>query len=195
MEEDRAMAIAERIEALPVPAPRRMTYQDFLDLPDDGYKHEWVDGAAVFVPTKWSHDGIISRLHFLLYPLGAPLGAFALGQAGCWMANGNLRVPDLGFMLAEHLPGGTAPNDFTTRGPDFCMEVIPPTERRDGLERKRQDYLSSGTSILWFVDPERGTVTVHTPDAAPSILSGEDILELGDIIPGLRCTVSALMGK
>jgi Uma2 family endonuclease len=187
------MAIAEIIEAPPVPAPRRMTYPEFLDLPEDGYKHEWVDGEAVFVPTKWLHDKIIGTAYRLLYVYGGSLGEFSLGQAGCWMASGNLRVPDLGFMRAERLPGGVAPNDFTDAGPDFCMEVISPTERRAGLERKRRDYLSSGTRILWFVDPERRTVTVHTPDAAPRVLSGDDTLDLGDVIPGFQCTVSTLL--
>lgn len=189
------MAIAERIEAPPVPAPRRMTFQEFLDLPEDGFKHEWVDGEAVFVPTKWFHDKIVGRLYRRLYAHAGEMGEFALGQAGCWMSGGNLRVPDLGFMLAENLPGGTAPNDFTRRGPDFCMEVISPSERRAGLERKRQDYLSSGTRILWFVDPERGTVTVHAPDAAPKVLAGGDTLDLDGVIPGFRCTVARLLGE
>jgi Uma2 family endonuclease len=96
-------------------------------------------------------------------------------------------------MRAERLPGGVAPNDFTDAGPDFCMEVISPSERRAGLERKRRDYLSSGTRILWFVDPERGTVTVHTPHTAPRVLSGDDTLDLGDVIPGFQCTVSTLL--
>jgi Uma2 family endonuclease len=194
MEEDRVMAIAERIEAPPVPAPRRMTFQEFLDLPEDGFKHEWVDGEAVFVPTRWTHDGIIARLIALLFPLGNALGAFSCGQAGCSMYNGNLRVPDLGFMLAENLPGGTAPNDFAERGPDFCMELVSPSERRAGLERKRHDYMSSGTRILWFADPERGTVTVHTPVAAPRVLRGDDVLDLDGVIPDFRCTVAALLG-
>ena len=188
------MAIAERTELEAAPAPRRISLDDFLALPEDGYKHEWVDGEVVFVPTKWLHDGIISRLHFLLYPLGAPLGAFALGQAGCWMASGNLRVPDLGFMRAERLPDGVAPNGFTDAGPDFCMEVISPSERRAGLERKREDYLASGTRILWFVDPERGTVTVHAQGTPPRVLRDADALELADIIPGFHCTVADLLG-
>jgi len=188
------MAIAERIEALPIPAPRRLTIQEFLDLPDDGFKHEWVDGEAVFVPTSWIHDKIMGRLYRWLYAHAGHMGEFALGQAGCWMRSGNLRVPDLGFMLAENLPGGTAPKDFTERGPDFCMEVVSPSERRAGLESKRRDYMESGTRLLWFVDPERGTVTVHTPDAPPRVLSGEDVLDLDAVIPGFRCTVAALLG-
>lgn len=189
------MAVAERIEAAPIPIPRRMTFQEFLDLPEDGFKHEWVDGEAVFVPTSWIHDKIIGRLYRWLYAYAGHLGEFALGQAGAWMSGGNLRVPDLGFMLAENLPGGTAPNDFAERGPDFCMEVVSPSERRAGLERKRDDYLSSGTRILWFVDPERQTVTVHTPDAAPRVLRAEDVLELDGVIPGFHCSVSALLGE
>jgi Uma2 family endonuclease len=188
------MAIAERTDLGAAPAPRRMSLDDFLALPEDGYKHEWVDGEAVFVPTKWLHDGIIGTAYRLLYACRGQLGAFALGQAGCWMSSGNLRVPDLGFMRAERLPGGVAPNGFTDAGPDFCMEVVSPSERRDGLERKREDYLASGTRILWFVDPQRGTVTVHAPDAPPRVLRDDDVLELGDIIPGFHCTVADLLG-
>ncbi len=46
--------------------------------------------------------------------------------------------------------------------------------------------------MVWLVDPEARTLELHQPDAAPQMLSGDDVVEGGATLPGFRVKVSEL---
>ena len=53
---------------MPIPSPdARLTYDDFLLFPDDGLRHEIIDGAHVVTPSpNQRHQELVARLHLSL---------------------------------------------------------------------------------------------------------------------------------
>jgi Uma2 family endonuclease len=55
-----------------------------------------------------------------------------------------------------------------------------------------RDYLDAGTRLVWIVDPDLRTVTVHR-SGAPWLVRGEDdALDGEDVVPGFRVRVGDL---
>lgn len=79
---------------------------------------------------------------------------------------------------SEGEPGGWA------RGaPDVAGEVLSPSDMSSAMLQKTLEYLEAGARLVWIVDPDARTVTVHRPDGSANILrnhqtlTGENVLE------------------
>ena len=51
-------------------------------------------------------------------------------------------------------------------------------------------WLRAGTLLVWIVDPESRTVTIHRPGAEPVTLGEDQTILGGEVIPGFECRVS-----
>ena len=61
------------------------------------------------------------------------------------------------------------------------------------MNDKVDAYLSDGVRLIIVVDPQSRKVFVYAPETdQPLFLSGDDVLDLGEIIPGLQMTLSRL---
>lgn len=170
----------------------RLTDEQLMSLPEDGFKHEYVDGEVTSVPTSGIHDDVIVRLSFLLFPALRGLGAMSCGQSGFRMANGNVRVPDLSFMTKERLPDGKASTGFTEGAPDLCVEVISDSERRREMFSKLDEYLANDARQVWHIFPDSRRVIVYSPTEDTRVFEADDELTAGDIAPHFRCRVAEL---
>jgi Uma2 family endonuclease len=74
--------------------------------------------------------------------------------------------------------------------PDLAAEILSPSETASELEEKLDDYLVSGTPLIWVVDPVRSTVMIVSADAPVRLLHEGDTLDGGNVIPGFTCAVS-----
>lgn len=165
---------------------------EFLRLPDDGRKREWVNGEAREVPTSFKHDLLVIRLGVLFYPLVQGRGYVTGSQAGFRMAGGNLRSPDLGITRKERLPGGQPPETFANLAPDLCIEIISPSEEQADMRRKVEEYFQSGAEQVWQMFSDAQTLTVYTSPFESRTFQPDDEITGGALVPGLRCRVSAL---
>lgn len=101
-----------------------------------------------------------------------------------------VRVPDGSFVRAERLPPeGIGPGLFKF-APDLAIEVLSPSETASELEEKLDDYLFSGTRLIWVVDPVRRTVMIVAADTPVRWLRESDTLDGGTVIRGFTCPVS-----
>ena len=171
---------------------RKMSFEDYLRLPEEGHKYEYVDGEAREVPTKFQHDIIGAIIIGLLTPHARGRGYLTASQAGFRMTGGNLRVPDAGFTRRERLPDGVLPQDFPDFAPDLCVEIISPSEDRRDMMQKVREYFDSGARLVWHVFPEVRTVTVYTSPTASQDYAAGDELSGGDLLPGFTCRVGDL---
>jgi Uma2 family endonuclease len=100
-------------------------------------------------------------------------------------------VPDVVFIRQERLGPGRAGLAATFRAaPDLAVEILSPDQPAGRFAAKVQFYLRHGVRLVWVVDPDAETVTVFAPDRDPVTLQGEDMLDGGDVLPGLRTTVA-----
>ncbi len=82
--------------------------------------------------------------------------------------------------------------DYPQDAPLLAVEVRSQSNTWRELRAKAARYLEYGSAMVWLVDPRRQTLELHLPDAAPQRLSGNDVVEGGDVLPGFRVTVSEL---
>jgi Uma2 family endonuclease/plasmid stabilization system protein ParE len=170
-----------------------ITEEEFMRLPRDGRKYEFVDGRLLEAPTSFEHDTIGSFIIFYLMSQLWDQGAVTTGQAGFRMADGNIRIPDVSFTPNDRLPGGKVPAQMGMGAPGLCVEIISPSEEPADMRRKLENYFASGAR-LWHVFPAQREVTVYTAPTETVTLSETDELTGGDVLPSFRCRVSALFG-
>ena len=171
----------------------RITDEQLMQLPEDGFKHEYVDGKVTDVPTGGPHGDIAATIIALL--IGAGLKRFGRvldSGVGCRMRSGNLRCPDVSFIRKENLPDGRVPEGFLERAPDLCIEVISPSEDRQDALRKVEEYLDSGAQEVWRVFMESQRVVVYRSFDDVHTFEGDQELASPDLLPGFRCTVAEI---
>jgi len=169
----------------------RLTDENLMNLPEDGFKHEYVDGEVTNVPTGGPHGDIAATIIALLIGSGLKrFGRVLDSGVGCRMRSGNLRSPDVSFVRKENLPDGRVPDGFLERAPDLCVEVISPSDDRKDTLRKVEEYFESGAQEVWHVVMETQRVVVFRSLDDIHTLSGDQGLESQELLPGFRCAVS-----
>jgi Uma2 family endonuclease len=106
------------------------------------------------------------------------------------MPNRNLRSPDVTFIGSEKLPAGDLPEAFAEVVPDLVVEVLSPSDAPRQMSSKVREYLESGVSLVWLVDPARKTVTVYRSPSQTEHYSAADTITAEPLLPGFSCAVS-----
>ena len=173
-------------------ARQRLTLEEFLRLPEQKPALEYWHGE---VSQKVSPTGPHSALQggFVLR-LGnvATTGRLVrvFPEARITFAGQSL-MPDLAVYRRDHVPrdqAGQVAEDFVTP-PDVAVEILSPGQsRRAQIERCRW-YVEHGVPLAIFADPLRRSVRLFRPGADSGDLRGADVLDLSDVIAGLRLTV------
>ena len=153
--------------------PDRWTVDMVHALPDDGRRHEVVDGELFVTPSpSVTHQVAVLRLFLRLeaylarsgagYPFVAP-GDVQFGPA-------TLVQPDL-FVVP--LIAGKRPRSWQEAGrPLLAVEVVSPGSAHADRIRKRDLYRREGVPEYWIVDPDARVIERWRPDdARPEILS------------------------
>lgn len=94
-----------------------------------------------------------------------------------------VRAPDAAFVVSERLADQPA-TGFFEGAPDLAIEVISPSETVDDVESKVIDFLEAGTQLVWLIYPRTQTVTVYRSLTDIEILTIEDKLDGGVLLPG-----------
>jgi Uma2 family endonuclease len=171
---------------------RRYTEEDLICLPDDGRKHELVNGRLKEVLTGGKHGWIGFRLAGKMYAvLPDTLAAFD-SSTGFRMRSGNIRSPDLSLMRRERLPEGKPPAGFIDGAPDLAIEIVSPSEDQKDLLQKVGEYFDSGAQEVWLLFPERKQVYRYRAPLELEILNADDRLTGGELLPQFAVRVSEL---
>ncbi len=128
------------------------------------------------------------------------LGLVAGSDGMMQLFQGLVRIPDVSFIAWGNIPGGTVPDDpVPLLAPDLAVEILSKTNTPGEMKRKREEYFSAGSKLIWEVDPRSRTVAVYANPSQPHEfvkLSEDASLEGGDVLPGfsapLRDTFSEL---
>jgi Uma2 family endonuclease len=141
---------------------RKLTYADYEQIPNDGMRHEIIDGIHYVTPAPARrHQYFLARLTARLFTFAEErrLGQVYAAPFDVLFSDYDIVQPDLVFVSNERL--GVL-NDKNAQGaPDLVVEVLSPSTRRRDQTIKRRLYERDGVQEYWVVDPERGTVAVH----------------------------------
>ena len=177
---------------------RRMTLDEFLALPETKPAFEYVNGV---VKQKVAPQGqhVLLQLNFAnrVNAVTKPRKlALALPELRTTYA-GLSRVPDVAIYLWDRiprLPNGRIANRFT-EPPDIAVEIVAPGQTATDLVSKCIWFVKNGVRIALIADPDQDTVLRFRPDSLPDVLSGDDRIDLDEVLPGFELTVNQLFGS
>jgi len=179
---------------------RRLTTEEFLRIPEDGKRHELVDGVHYVTPSPVpSHQVLVGRLHLSLgsYIEQRPhLGRILLGPLDVVLSDRDVVEPDLLFLAAGQADILTAKN---VQGPPaLAIEVLSPGTRRWDERVKRRLFEERGIGEYWIVDPVARCVRVFRraadgsfPEVATLVAERGDRLEM-PLLPGWSIAMADL---
>ncbi len=101
-------------------------------------------------------------------------------------------APDIGFFRPDRYPEDFPERGFYPLPPDLAVEVISPTDERSDIERKQALYARARVPLVWWVDPERRTVTVHRLGQEPEVLGESQTLNGEDVLPGFEIPIERI---
>ena len=176
-------------------SPMSMTVEEFLASSVPEGKAELIRGELRVTPPPGAPHGTAAIN--LVVMLANYVRAMGLGRVfgdsfGYELVRlpRTVRVPDGSFVRAERLPPAGIGPGLLKFAPDLAIEVLSPSESASELEEKLDDYLFSGTPLIWVVDPVRRTVMIVAADAPVRWLRESDTLDGGTVVPGFTCPVS-----
>ena len=155
------MAEGEKMKANP--ARVKLTYDDFLLFPDDGKRHELIDGEHYVTPSpNIRHQAILGNLHFFIraWLEQHPVGRVFMAPLDVVFTQFDVVEPDLLFVSRQRAPGILTAK-HVTGAPDIVVEIGSPSTRKRDETIKRRLYERSGVSEYWVVDPNLDVVRVY----------------------------------
>ena len=141
----------------------KLTYDDFLLFPEDGKRHELIDGEHyVTASPNTKHQRVSGNLYWLLrsYLEQHPIGRIFYAPFDVVFSRFDVVEPDLLYMstaraaeilTAQHVEGS----------PDLVIEIGSPSTRGRDETIKRRLYERSAVAEYWVVDPELDVVRVY----------------------------------
>jgi Uma2 family endonuclease len=172
-----------------------MTAQELAELAGDGARYELVEGVLhTMTPAGGSHGLVGATLLGRMYAVVAAgnLGRLFTAETGFMLGRDpdTVRAPDVAFVRAERVPEARVPG-FPAMAPDLVAEVVSPYDRAVEVSGKALAWLDAGVRLVWVVDPENRTVTVHRPGSA-SVLRSRDTLSGEDVLVGFALPLEEL---
>lgn len=165
-------------------SPAKLTYEDFLRFPDDGLRHELIDGEHHVTPSpNTAHQRLVGDLHVALREcLGRTnAGEVFLAPFDVVLSNHDVVEPDLLVVMSEQ--ASILTTQHVRGAPGIVIEVVSPgTIRRDeGVKWRLYDRV--GVLEYWLVDPDRAAVTVWRRAAAEDVWAPEELTaSRGDVL-------------
>ncbi len=177
---------------------RKLTYQDYLRIPEDGKRHEIIDGEHYVTPApSFGHQRAVVQLIYLLqdFLVRNPLGLLLPAPFDVVLSKHDVVQPDLLFVSNER--AGVL-NEKNARGaPDLAIEILSLSTRRVDQGVKRQRYERLGVEEYWIVDSQRRTVRIFRRAGSAFGPPLDFAAEAGDVLTtpllaGLRIQVSEI---
>jgi Uma2 family endonuclease len=186
----------------PSAARVKLTYEDFLLFPDDGKRHELIDGEHYVTPSpNTRHQRILGRLYLLIanWLHEHPLGQLFFAPFDVVLSNVDVVEPDLLYMSNERA-AEILTEKHVSGVPELVIEVAAPGTRKRDEILKRRRYEHFGVSGYWIVDPDINVIRVFRRSGGRFTRALELSAEAGDVLttallPGLEIALAQLLAE
>ena len=174
------------------------TAEELFELPDDGMRHELVEGELrTMTPAGGEHGRVSLRLgaRILEHVEEHDLGAAFAAETGFVLNRGpdTVRAPDVAFVCGDRLQA--APSwGFPELAPDLVVEVVSPSDRASEVASKAAMWLDAGVRLVWVVDPQARLAAVHHPGGLVTVLREDGVLDGEDVLPRFRLPLASVLG-
>ncbi len=177
----------------------KVTAEELLGMPDDGFRYELVRGELRQIPPAGSEHGQVTLEvgralsdHVRASDLGA---VFAAGTGFRIISDPDtIRAPDAAFVRKERVDQLGRIKGYSPGAPDLAVEVVSPSDTYREVIDKVYDWMDAGARMVLVVDPDRRVVTAYRSRKAVEVLTEEDVVDGGDVVPGWRMPVRDIFG-
>ncbi len=143
-------------------SPVKFTYADFLLFPDDGRRHELLEGEHYVSPSprtkhqkvSWNLAGLFDR-----FLTRHPLGEMFCAPYDVVLSDEDVVETDLVYVSAARAAIITEAN--VQGAPDLVVEILSESSGKADEITKRKLYERCGILEYWIVDPESEGVKVY----------------------------------
>lgn len=135
--------------------PAKLGYREYCCFPDDGRRHEIIDGDHFVTPApSTTHQTVSKRLMHQLYTQIelAGLGLVFDAPVDVQLTDHDIVQPDLVVVLAgrTRMITPTKINGV----PDLVVEILSPSTAANDTTLKKQLYERTGVAEYWIADPD-----------------------------------------
>ena len=123
------------------------------------------------------------------------LGVILESSGSFRMIAGNIRKPDVSFVVKERITEKRPSFSAFEGAPDLAVEVISPTDIWWEIMQKLDEYFSSGCRLVWLISPLDQRVLVYRHDQRSQILELNDSLDGEEVVPGFSMPVADLFAE
>jgi Uma2 family endonuclease len=162
----------------------KLTYDDYVHFPDDGQRHELIDGEHFVTPAPIrKHQAISTNLCGLIwrYLQSHPIGRVFVAPFDVIFSDFDVVQPDLLYLSRQRL-GEIETSPWVKGAPNLVVEIGSPSTRKRDETIKRRLYERYGVEQYWVVDPELDTIHVYRRVGAHYERTPELSLEHGDVL-------------
>lgn len=182
---------------------KKLTAAEFLLWPDDGKRHELIDGVHYVTPSpNLGHQELVGRLHLAIGNFLATrrhLGRVFVARLDVVMSEHDVVEPDLLFVAGDQQSILTEAN---VQGPPaLVIEILSPSTRRRDEGIKRRLFDQKGVREYWLVDPKNCRVSIRRRAADGSFPVASTLSAAADehietpLLPGFELSVSELFAE
>jgi Uma2 family endonuclease len=168
---------------------KQMTAEEFLTLAEQNpdKRFDFIDGEIVEMSPKPLYGRIqtIFAVALEAYTQDNPVGL--VYTEVLHVLDGEKFIPDVCINHASDA-------DYFTTPPLIAVEIRSDTQSREAQRRKARAYIKHGVLMVVLVLPGE-SVEVYRPGHKPLVLSVDDIIDGGDVLPGFRLPVRDLFPK
>ena len=174
-----------------------LTAEELLRLSTTGRRYELVKGELFEMPPAGGrHGSVAMRIGIVLgsYVRANDLGEVFAAETGFILRRDpdTVRAPDAAFVDRERLPAGELPPGYLEMVPDLAVEVVSPGDSAREVLEKVADWMRSGVRLVWAIDPATRSVIVYRLLDDFDVLSEDDTLDGGRVIPGFSANLKDL---
>lgn len=176
----------------------RFTYEDYVLFPDDGKRHELIEGEHYVTPSPTTrHQRVLGDIFASLrrYLQTRPIGVVYFAPCDVVLSEQDVVQPDLLYISEARAHIVTDKN--IQGAPDLVVEIVSESSRRLDELTKRKFYERFGVEEYWIVDPELDTMKIYTRSGDAFERARELSKETGDtlesaLFPGLSLALAEL---
>ena len=176
-----------------------ITADELLRLPrGEGKKYELIRGVLIEkMPTGDPHGDAVTRASNLIFTYAEEndYGIVRTGEPGYRLERGpdTVRAPDVAWIAPGRIAEGT--QGYPELSPDLAVEVKSPRNSNPEMAAKAQMWLCYGSKVALVLNPDTLRVIIYRPNSEPVILGQDDVLDLGDLLPGFSTPVWRLFRR
>lgn len=169
----------------------KLTYDDYVQFPDDGRIHELIDGDHYVAPAPGTRHQRVSRhVQFQLYRQLEEAGLAEVFNAPTDVHLSDVDVVQPDIVVIDTSRGYIISPKKINAAPELVVEILSSSTGTRDQGLKRELYQRAGVPRYWIVDPEKNEVrTYELTDAGVYRESGvhHESVELN--VGRLRATV------